>query len=204
MLVQNQVGPVATTSSIAAGTQVTNRAGNMGESIVSELHGKYYEQTYRRGMFVIANQAVVTTSAALTTTFTGLVLGNPTTSTVNLVLQSFGCAQVAVGAAAAVGIMTGTGATITASLTPRNRYVGGASANALANAGQTLPGTPVLEQVFGSVGSLATTGYALQNGLYIDLAGSLILPPGAFVATYTTVATTSSLIFSFSWEEVPV
>lgn len=204
MLIQNQVGPIATTSSIAAGTQVTNRAGNMGEAIFSELHGKYYEQTYRRGMFVIANQAVVTTSAALTTTWTGLLIGNPTTSTVNLVLQSFCCAQVAVGAAAAVGLMTGTGATVTASLTPRNRYVGGAAASALSNAGQTLPGTPVLEQVFGSVGSLATTGYALQNGLYIDLAGSMILPPGAFVATYTTVATTSSLIFGFCWEEVPI
>lgn len=204
MLIQNQVGPIATTASIASGTQVTNRAGNMGEAIVSELHGRYYEQTYRRGMFVIANQAAVTTTAALNTTYTGLVLGNPTTSTVNLVLQSFGCAQFAVGAAAAVGIMTGTGASVTASLTPRNRYVGGAAAQALSNAGQTLPGTPVLEQVFGSIGSLATTGYGLQQAIYVDLAGSLILPPGAFVAAYTTIVTTSALIFSFSWEEIPV
>src|SRR5450631_203757 len=143
MLIQGQVGPIATSTSIGPATPVIQRMGNMGESIFSELHGKYYEQTYRRGMFVIANQAAVSTSAALTTTFTGLVLGNPTTSTVNLVVQSFGCGQFAVGAAGAVGIMTGTGATITASLTPRNRFVGGAAAQALANAGQTLPGTPV-------------------------------------------------------------
>lgn len=204
MLTQGQVGAIATSASIAPGTQVISRLGNMGDAIISELHGRYYEQTYRSGMFVIANQAAVTTSAALTTTFTGLVLGNPTTSTVNLVLQSFGCAQFAVGAAAAVGIMTGTGATVTASLTPRNRKVGGAAGQALANAGQTLPGTPVLEQVFGSIGSLATTGYGLQGALYVDLAGSLILPPGAFVASYTTIATTSALIFSFSYEEVPI
>lgn len=204
MLIQAQVGPVATSASLGPSATPVIRLGNMGDTIVSELHGRYYEQTYRSGMFVIANQAVVTTSAALTTTFTGLVLGNPTTSTVNLVIQSFGCAQVAVGAAAAVGIMTGTGATVTASLTPRNRKVGGAAGQALANAGQTLPGTPVLEQVFGSVGSLATTGYALQGAIYVDLAGSLILPPGAFVASYTTIATTSALIFSFSYEEVPI
>jgi len=171
------------------------RAGRQNEAIVSELHGKYYEQTFRRNVFAVANQAVVTTSAALTTTWTGLLIGNPTTSLVNLVLLQFGCQQVAVGAAAAVGIMTGTGASVTASLTPRNRYIGGASANALSNAGQTLPGTPVLEQVFGSIGSLATTGYALQNGIFIDLGGSLVIPPGGFVASYTTIATTSALIF---------
>lgn len=204
MIVQGQVGPVATTSSIAPGTQTVLRQGNLGDAIVSELHGRYYETTYRRNMFVIANQAAVTTSAALTTTFTGLVLGNPTTSTVNLVVTKFCVAQFAVGAAAAVGIMTGTGATVTASLTPRNRYVGGASAQALANAGQTLPGTPVLEQVFGSIGSLATTGYGLQPAIVVDLEGSLILPPGAFVASYTTIATTTALIFSFMWEEIPI
>lgn len=180
------------------------RSGRQSDLIVSELHGRYYEQTFRRNVFVIANQAVVTTSAALTTTWTGLLIGNPTTSLVNLVVLKFGCQQVAVGAAAAIGIMTGTGATVTASLTPRNRYVGGASANALSNAGQTLPGTPVLEQVFGSIGSLATTGYGLQNGIFIDLEGSLVIPPGAFVASYTTIATTSALIFSYMWEEVPI
>lgn len=204
MVLSGRVGEISPSASQSANTVVDFPLDNTGTPLVSELHGKYYATTYRRHMFVIANQAVVTTSAALTTTYTGLVLGNPTTSTVNLVVQSFGCAQVAVGAAAAVGIMTGSGATVTASLTPRNRYVSGASAQALANAGQTLPGTPVLEQVFGSVGSLATTGYALQNGIYVDLAGSLILPPGAFVAAYTTIATTSSLIFSFTWEEIPI
>lgn len=180
------------------------RSGRQSDLIVSELHGRYYEQTFRRNVFVIANQAVVSTTAALATAWTGLLIGNPTTSLVNLVVLKFGCQQVAVGAAAAVGIMTGTGVTVTASLTPRNRYVGGASANALSNAGQTLPGTPVLEQVFGSIGSLATTGYGLQNGVLIDLEGSLVIPPGGFVASYTTVATTSALIFSFLWEEVPV
>lgn len=204
MIIQNQVGTLVSTTSLSDGSQVVSRAGKLGDLIVSELQGRFYEQTYRRNTFIVSNQAVVSSSAALTTTFTGLLVGNPTTSLVNLVLLKAGCAQVAVGAAAAVGIMTGTGASVTASLTPRNRYVGGASANALSNAGQTLPGTPVLEQVYGTIGSLATTGYGLQQAPWVDLDGSLILPPGAFAASYTTVATTSALIFYFMWCEVPI
>ena len=205
MLVQKQVGSIATTASLASGTQVTGRAGNMGEDIFSELHGRFYEATYRRSMFVIANQAAVATSAALTTTWTGLLVGNPTTSTVNLVMLGFGYANTAVpSAATTLGIMTGTGASVTASLTPRNRYVGGAAANALSNAGQTLPGTPVLEQVFASVGTLAVTGYTILGSNWIWLDGSLVLPPGTFVATYSTAANTAAWIFSFLWEEVPV
>ena len=59
MLTQNQVGPVATTASIAPGTLTPGRAGNLGDLIVSELHGRYYEQTYRRNVFVAANLRVL-------------------------------------------------------------------------------------------------------------------------------------------------
>jgi hypothetical protein len=205
MLIQGQVGPISVTSSIAAGVQAPIRQGNMGEQIVSELHGRYYEPVYRRSVFTIANQAAVAVTAAMATTWTGLLVGNPTTSTVNLAILGFGyTTTVAVPTATSIGLMTGVGATVTASLTPRNRYVGGASAQALANAGQTLPGTPVLEQVFGNAGTLATTGYGVQPGTWIDLGGSLILPPGAFVASYSFAATTAAWIFSFLWEEVPI
>ena len=42
MLIQNQVGPIATTTSISAGLQSPARAGQLGYTIVSELHGRYY------------------------------------------------------------------------------------------------------------------------------------------------------------------
>lgn len=194
----------ANNTSQQAGADIPLRAGGLGDQIVSQLQPRYYEQTVRGNRFVVANQAAVTTTAALATTYTGLVVGNPSTSTVNLVFDKFCCAQFAVGAAGAVGIMTGTIGTntITDTLVPRNRKVGGVRSVATANAGQTIS-TPVLEQVFGSLGSLATTGYGLQPGIVVDLEGSLILPPGYFVAAYTTVVTTSALIFSFEWTEVP-
>lgn len=183
---------------------VAVRAGKQGELSVSELHGRYYEQTYRGNVFSVCTQGTgVTTTAALATTFTGLAVGNPVGSGVNLVLNKFTCAEFAVGAAATIGIMGGAGS-ITASLTPQSRIIGGGAASkAVATAGQTIS-TPVLIATFGSTGSLATTGYGLQSGIVVDLEGSVIIPPGSFVASYTAIVTTSALQFSFAWEEVQV
>ncbi len=186
----------------ANGTSPILRQGNLADGIVSELHGALYEQTYNGNVFSVANQAAVTTTAGLATTFTGLAIANPTTSGVNLVINRFTCAQFAVGAAGAVGVMCGSGAAA-GSLTPVNRLLNGRLSLATASAGATIA-TPVLYEVFGEVGSLATTGYGLQSGIVADLKGSLIIPPGYYAASYTTIVTTSALIFGFLWEEVPV
>lgn len=180
------------------------RLGQQADQIVSELHGRCYEQTVRGNMFSIHTQGTsVTTTAALATTWTGLAISNPGTSGVNLVLNKFSAAQFAVGAAATIGIMGGIGV-LTASLTPQSRVIGGGQVSkALASASATIS-TPVLIQTFGSLGSVATTSYGLENGIYVDLEGSVIVPPGSFVASYTSIVTTSALQFGFSWEEVPV
>lgn len=198
------VGQGASNTSLTMGTTQPNRAGQLADLIVSQLHGRKYEGAYRGNRFSVANQAAVTTTAALATTFTGLVVGNPSTSPVNLVIEHFASSQFAVGAAGAIGVMGGASTTaITGTLTVQNRKMGGGAGYGVASAGQTI-GTPVLLDVFGSIGSLATTGYGTQQGIYVDLDGSLIVPPGYFVASYTTVVTTSALIFKFGWEEVPV
>ena len=84
MLIQGSVGQPSTTS-IQPGTTPTLRQGQLGEMVVQSLHADYYETTYRRNMFNSATQAGVTLSAGLATATTGLILTNPTTSTVNLV-----------------------------------------------------------------------------------------------------------------------
>jgi len=193
---------------LADGAQNSARGGRTGETIMSQLHGGYYETTSRGNRFGIANQAAVSTTAAFVATFTGLVLGNPTGSGVNLVLDRFSVAQFAVGAAGMVGIMGGAmGAVpITASLTPTNRMLNGKASVALANAGQTLNAAPAptLLVPAGAVGSLATTGYGLTGGIVLDLEGGIVVPPGYYVASYTTVATTTALAFGFHWEEVAI
>jgi hypothetical protein len=183
-------------------TVITARGGKQGDAIVSELHGRYYEQTYRGNVFSVANHAAVSTSSTLNTTFTGLSVANPTGSGVNLVIAKFTCQQFAVGAAAVVGIAAGAGAAA-GSLTIRNRFYSGAASKAVASAGATIA-APILLVTAGTVGSLATTGYGLQPGISIDLEGSLIIPPGYFVCSDTSIATTTALIFSFMWEEVPI
>jgi hypothetical protein len=201
MLNQLQVG----VQNSSDGVNVIARSGKQGDQICSELHAQRYEGTYRGNRYSVANQAAVTTTAALATTFTGLVVGNPAGSGYNLVFEKFAAAQFAVGAAGAIGLMgAASGAnTITGTLTIQNRKMGGAASVATASAGQTIS-TPILLDVFGSIGSLATTGYGIESGIYVDLNGDLIVPPGYFVASYTTVVTTSALIFKFGWEEVPI
>ncbi len=172
------------------------------EALISELHGQKYIQGAKANLFHVANQAAVTTTAALATTWTGLAISNPTGSGVNAVIRTFSVAQFAVGAASAVGIMTGTGAAA-GSLVPRSANISLAAGKITASAGATIA-TPVLDYVFGQVGSLATTGYGLTPGLVVDLQGSLIIPPGNFAASFTSIVTTSSLLFGFEWEEVPI
>lgn len=184
------------------GSNPVVRSGVLGDVVVSELHGKYMRQALNGNLYHLSNQAAVTTTAALATTWTGLAISNPAGSGVNAVVNLFGVSQFAVGAAGAVGIMTGSGAAA-GSLVPRNCLIGGATGKVTGSAGATIV-TPVLDYVLGSVGSLATTGYGLQSGVFYDLNGSLIIPPGFYAATYTTIATTTALIFTFQWEEVPI
>lgn len=188
----------------AGDTSVTKaRGGKQGDQIISELHGRYYEQTYRGNGYSVCTQGTsVTTTAALATTFTGLAVGNPAGSGFNLVLNKFSAAQFAVGVAGTIGIMGAAGA-IAASLTPQNRMLGGKASVATASAGATIS-TPLLITTFGSVGSVATTGYGLESGIFVDLEGSIIVPPGFFVASYTSTAQTSAFQFSFAWEEVRI
>lgn len=183
---------------------VTQRGGQQGDAIVSDLHARYYEQTVRQRVFSVNTQGTaVTTTAALATTWTGLGISNPAGSGVNLALLKFSATQFAVGAASTIGIMGGVGV-LAASLAVQSRLIGGGAVSlANASAGATIS-TPLLITTFGSVGSLATTTYGLEPGIFVDLEGSIIIPPGSFVATYTSIVTTSALNFGFCWEEVPI
>lgn len=197
--------PTKTGSGLGVAKMTSDAQSNL---LISEYHGRYYNAAYNNGqatnMYSLANQAAVTTTAALATTFTGLSVANPAGSGVNLEILFFSCAQFAVGAAAAIGYMTGVGASA-GTLIPRPAVTGQApGSKAVGSNSSTLGGTPVLEEVIGSCGSLATTGYGLQPALIKDIGGSLIIPPGSFIASFTSIATTSALLFGFRWLEVPI
>lgn len=205
MLIQAQVGPAVSSTSLGAGSNPNLRLDNLGGLTVSQLNPRYYEETYRRQTYTIANQTGVTTTTTLTSgqTCTGLLIQNPTTSTVNTVITKVGYGiTVAPAAAMLIGLMTGTGASITSGVTPRNRFVGGVSAQTLASTSVALPGTAVIETILAVYQTTTLPAYTMN---FIDLEGSLILPPGAFCAFYTSAASGASGFFgSFQFVEVPL
>jgi hypothetical protein len=202
-------GIPGSTSKIADGVASSAmRIGNQNDLIVSELHGRYYEQTYRKNKFGGSIVGQVTT-VGVATAYTGLCLSNPNGSNVNLVIDKVGVAfLVAFTAAASIGIMTGTSisanVTHTTPAVVRNKFIGAAAGSGLLDSAATLSATPVLDIVLmaGLTGAI-TTSTSGADGVF-DLEGTIILPPGSFAAIYTSTASgTASMSASFSWEEVP-
>ena len=214
MLIQGQVGQ-PTIQSIQPGATPAVRMGQLGDVIVSELHGRYYETAYRRNIYSAVLNAGTTTSAGLATTFTGLLLYNPQNSTVNVAINKVGISfLVAFTAAATVGLMTGVAptnpGTAVTNTTVRTNYVGlpNGSGQALAYSTATLTATgatPVLHSVFGSGLTGAITTVPQVPGFFVDYEGSIILPPGTYIATYTSTASgASGTLASFQYEEIPL
>jgi hypothetical protein len=209
MLIQGSVGQPSTTS-IQPGTTPTLRQGQLADVIVSELHGRYYETSYRRNSFNASTQAAVTTTAGLATTYTGLALTNPTTSTVNLALNKVGWAFLGttVPATTVIGLAFNTSTTAvtqTTAITGRNNFLGGAAPQGLAASSVTFPTAPILSHILGQITYVATPANMLAGSITLqDLEGSIVMPPGSYISLYTSQILTTALFASFQWEEIPV
>jgi hypothetical protein len=189
----------------ADGIVAKARGGKQGDQLASSLHGDYYEQTYRGNSYGL-NGALTTTTAAGAATFTGLAVGNPVGSGVNLAVGNVRVSQgAALTAATMIGVMYGPATLpITASLTTIfNRNPLGPVSKCTATAGQTIT-APTAFIVFGGSGSGAITVPLLIQSVGYDFAGSLIIPPGYFFASYTSLVSTTALLFTFNWTEVPI
>lgn len=192
------------------GAAIPVRAGKQGDLSVSELHGRYYEQTYRGNMYGGAVSGVAL-SAALSTAYGGLVLVNPAGSKVNLVINKVSWAPiVAQTTALSIGLLRGfnnnTAVTLNTPVSAYNKAgqaIAGQGSGVLASAA-TLPTAPVLDRILGSLLTGAITVSA-QGGTIVDLEGSEIVPPGGYIGFYGSVASVAaSLAFGIDWEEVPV
>jgi hypothetical protein len=227
MQVQTQVGPIATTASIAPGTVAAMRSGNLGDVIMSELHGRFYEQAYRGNVFTGGINAVTALSAntiGLTATATPILgLWNNLSNTVNLVLlqaslqMMYNTATTPAPPGALVwaastsngGISTGTTPTNVKTLTgsgSQAKYFTPATAltgltnNLVIFAASDIP-TP------GSLayGTIANTSIAPLIGGVQNFDGGLIVPPGGVLALLNTVSTTTFSVYGrITWEEVPI
>ncbi len=189
------------------GTENPLRQEKTGALIVADGHSKYQEATLRRAMYSGSVVGQVTT-VGLNTTYTGLCLSNPVGSPVDLVINKVGFSFiVAFAAGSHVGLMTGfnggTNVTHTTPVTPRCQYfTGGGGGYGLLDSSATLPTAPTVNMIMGSGLTGAITTVPLTNG-NLDVDGSIVLPPGAYCAIYTSTASgAAGGAFSFTWEEV--
>jgi hypothetical protein len=205
-----------------AGTNPTFRQGQLGDLVVTELHGKFYESTYRGNLFSVGMTATALSAntISLTATTTPIIgVYNPSTSNVNLVMVKAKCnIAIANSSAAAPGafvwaVSTGNSA-ISAGLIPMNRKT-------LANAGSQAKGYNITTALTGLTNNLtvisgsafgtlvtaqgATATPILSGDAVEEFDGSLIIPPGGVLALLNTISTTTVSVTSvLIWEEVPV
>ena len=197
--------PLAFTANNPSGASSHGFLDGTGALMTFPRHGKYYEGTYRGASGWAANQALATTSAGLATTYTGICLSNPAGSGKNLVVQKVSAIlDVAPSTVTGVGLIVGYSAagivTHTTPLTPYNALIGTSAAGlvGLADAACTLVGTPLWRQFLAETPTATTL---VSYGSDID--GEIVLPPGAYMAIGTTIASPASSFFgSISWEEL--
>lgn len=212
MLLQNVVGQPSAGGNNAI---INGRSGQLGDVIVSELHGRYYETTYRGNSFLLS----VSTAAAVTAYSGGaagtpmLTVFNPSGSGKNAVITKASVANVVAASAAGTvtfGLYFGTTAAITQATTTTPWAMGtqlqsGSVMTGFRNAALTSGSAANNVIPLASYYWATAAGAALVNNGVVDLEGSVIIPPGSYAALGGSAALTSATwIGSLQWEEVPV
>lgn len=215
--VSGQVGPQAIADGV---TTQPVRQGKLGDVIVTELHGRFYEQCYRGNLFSIgaAQTALSANTITLTATTTPIIgLWNPSTSTVNAVIlqaavQTVGTSATAVGQGAYVWASSIGNNVITTGSAPFNRRT-------LSSVGSQVKGFPFVALTgltnnlvifdgadFGGASFTITSNTALAGTFGVqNFDGNLIVPPGGVLALLNTTSTTTmSAASRLLWEEVPL
>lgn len=194
----------------ADGSVIGSRAGRLGDQIVSELNGKYYEQASRGRLFhafAIVTAPVIFSTAAGTG---GPLLWNPPNSGVNLsVLAITTNVTVVTTVAAALGLTGNSGQTSAPTSTTvidqrSNAYIGGA-------ASVSTPyriGTPTnAGGFFLPLTGLHTGALTVDTTTvaFIDVGGAIIAPPGTWVSiAASATATTTVAQLGMLYSEVPI
>jgi hypothetical protein len=206
MPTNNLVGPVTYSDGTAAGQ---NRAGRLGDVIVSELNARYYEQVSRGNVYMACSQAVATTTVGLATTYTGLCLSNPLNSGKNLAIVLASLAQSVIQATQVEGYLIATGSSPTANVTHttpgtvQTSLVGALANNSVAkvDSSATLPVAPLYSLALTNTAAASTN----SPGVTTDIGGAITLAPGAYACFVTpTQASVAGLWFGFVWAEVPI
>jgi hypothetical protein len=195
--------------SSASTTLATQRGGKYADAMVTEYNARYYQATKDGMSFTVANQAVVTTTVGLALTYTGLVLSNPITSQVDLVIVQVSMMQSVIQAtqveafAIATGFNSTTNVTHTAAVTPKSSLIGsGLTGTGLADSSATLPTAPFYDTFITNTGTATADSTGVQ---VVDIAGSIVLKPGGYALWVTPAqASVAGMWFGFKYFETAV
>lgn len=189
------------------GTFTPRTASQTGAQRVAFGDAPYFDLAHRGQIYWAANQAATAWSVALATTYTGIVVSNPTRSMVDLVILRAGFAlSVAPAAIAHMGFFGGFAtAGITVHTTPLDVYnakIFGSSGSGnagKADAAATLVGTPLWMLPF--MGGFTAGALPSTTPAMLDLAGMFIVPPGGYfgIGALTAVTGFGGLV----WAEIP-
>lgn len=200
---------------LADGANPVARGLKTGETGVSEIQARYYENAYRGNTFVAAQTAVTAAIAAAAGGAT-FQLFNPSTSQKNLVLLdivvTLGAmtAQTAEVAFQLAGAATGATQTLTTPLTTYSSIVGGSNkSTGIALVSSTFSATAVPLRYLGAFAQAATAtpGVATVVSFKDEIAGAIIIPPGSYVGVYGLTGGTigdASIACSATWAEVAI
>lgn len=205
MQIAGQVGPQALSDGV--GTQPFRQV-RTGELAVTEVHGRYYEQSRRGNLFYA--RAVVTGLAGIasSTGVGGPLLWNGTTTVVaNILAMSF-TTTVVTTAAASVGFFLGaqsTAPTTTTAIDSSGCCLVGGSAPACSV--YRLGTLSVVPPNFFPLLDVHTGSLTVDNKAtgWIDIGGVFTVPTQTYACVGATVTASSCVAqIGLLWEEVPV
>jgi len=219
MFLQTQVGQTAA----GLNSNPILRSGKLADGIVSELHGRFYEQNYNGNLFSWGKTATALSANSITLTATTTpIIGvwNPASSLVNLVIlqatcvfSGFGANNANPGGNLVWAVSTGNGVISTGNA-PWNRKTLSQNGSQAKGFDLATALTAITNNLVIASASAIAPPAAIQPAAFTvvgpaggveNLDGSIIVPPcGVLALLNTTSTTTISAAASLLWEEVPV
>lgn len=212
MLLQGTVGPTQASDGAIPAAGV--RLGRLGEGVVTELHGKYYEQSARGNVFtaVQANAGVILNTLGTTASF---ALLNPPGSGKNMSLLRIGFVLKVLPATPVIGYyglyinsgvltQTLTGTILIPFAAP---FVGGNNPVVHPYTTATLPATPsLLEPMWQKTTTAEAPTTPPAPFVAENLDGRIVIGPGNCLSLMQDAAdaTNGTAVVFATWEEVPI
>jgi hypothetical protein len=213
MLIQGQVGP-SSAQSVQPGSTPAVRLGQQGDLIASELHGRYYEATYRNTVFMTWVNAVTLTSNHATPIAAGS--GTPIISLYNPAGSGKNISLIRVQQSHTSGTPAGP---LIWNIIPNPQNIT-AIPNVQANNMSTLAPSGSVAKIWNNIaitgstvgttfrnaGGMDTTATGAGIASYVEeYAGTFFVPPGSMIALACTGAGSTNIINAWlEWEEVPI